>query len=207
MQSETALIQEGEPDAPKKVRFERLREVLRLAVNQTVKRVLTSEHFSQCFPRIASMEVGEATIDFARKQVAQYFTSTSMEQFEHIFHERNIENRLNELDEIIHSSQQRKDTRTGRQLLIDEIPPEEIINLAVTKLKLLAIENLQVIYDQLCNDNDDLYSQLKENTETCEDLKNEVISLVDSLQSGIDEIKRLNFELLLENLAEEVFGD
>lgn len=206
--SETALVREGEPAVPyKKVRFERLQEVLKLAVDQTVKRLMEPEDFKRCFPRIATTEGAEEIFELARTRVAQYFNKTCVDQFNHIFHERDIKQRLDDLDEIIYLAQERKATKSGDQLHTDELSPEEIINTAVTKLKLLAIEKLQSIYDQLCQDNNELYNQLKEHTETCENLKNEVISLVDSLQSGIDEIKRINFEVLLEKLAEEVFGD
>lgn len=210
MSSETALVHEkkNEPNVPEyQVRTERLRAVLKLAVDQTVKRLMEPEDFKKCFSKMVSIEGAEAAIELGRKQVAQYFTTISLEQFEHIFAERGIKERLDDLDDVIHSAQERKATNTGGQILLDELSAESVITTAVTKLKHSAIEKLQVIYDQLCKENTDLYERLKEHTETCENLKNEVVSLVDSLQSGIDEIKRINFELLLEKLAEEVFGD
>lgn len=191
----------------KKVRFERLRVVLKLAVEQTVKRLMGPDQMKDCFPKIATMEGGEATLELARKQVADYFVNTSLSQFDHICQERNLEFRLNDLDEIIQNAQHLKTTNSGPQIHVDQLSAEELVDSAVVQSKLHAVEQLQLVYDQLCLENAQLYKELSSRTRECETLKNSVLSLVDSLQSGIDETKRLNFEHLLERLAEETFGE
>lgn len=205
MSSETELSSSSAKHSS--VRFDRLRVVLRLAVEQTVKRLMEPEQINACFSQLAAMEGGQAALEIARKQVANYFVNTSLSQFDHICQERNVKLRLDELDEIIQTAQDRRASGVAEQLHVDKFSAEQLVDMAVGQSKEDAIEKLLLIYDQLCADNESLYKELQESAQKCASLKDSVMSLVDSLQSGIDEIKRINFEELLEKLAEEVFGE
>ncbi|WPK25376.1 hypothetical protein PUMCH_002688 [Australozyma saopauloensis] len=189
------------------VRYDRLKRVLEKAVDQTVKRLMDSEQVASCFPQISQVEGGEAILELARKQVASYFRSTSLSQFEHICQERNVELRLNALDDIVIDARKRKEQNSGMQLHIDRLSADELMDAAVVQPKLDAIAKLQLIYDQLCIDNVELYEDLLQQATECDELKSSVVALVDALQSGIDEVKRLDFEANFAKLTEEVFGD
>lgn len=188
-------------------RFDRLHEVFRLAVLQTFKRLMEPDRFASCFSEIASKEGGEASLEVARQQAAEYFVSTSLRQFEHTCDERNVELRLNELEEIIASAQTRMATNSGPQIHVDRLSASQIVNSAVSQSKYESVEKLSQIYNQLCLDNAALYQELKEHAEECENLKNGVISLVDALQKGIDELRGLSFDEVHKKLTEEVFAD
>lgn len=191
----------------RKVRFPRLKEVYKVAVERTAESLITDEVLGDAFPLIANMENGPDLLQKARLQMEELFLNGSMKSFERVSERLEVEQRLNDLDEIIYDAQKRFDTQTGYRLRYDDIDAELLMNAAAYKSKFGAIENLQQIYDRICQENASLHDELKSHTQECSNIKSNILSLVDTLVNGIDEGKKRKFEQLLEKLAEEIFKD
>lgn len=188
------------------VRFPRLCEVMKRAIDLTVRRLMNFEEISACFPTLASLEEGQEVLDAALKLITDYFSETSLLQFTHICEHYNLKPKFDNLDEALYDAVERMRVQ-GPRIYPDAFTPYELLDIVAGQSKVDAVEKLLLIYDKLCEDNESLYKELQEHAETCASLKESVASLVDTLQSGIDELKRLDFEELLETLAEEVFSD
>jgi len=188
-----------------RIRYERLNQVMKKAVEQTIKKLLMSEQLEKCFPTISNMEGGPEALETARKQIQKYFHSTCFKQFEHIFNNRDIERKLDELDEIIQAAQHRRDLGTETPLQVDKLSAAQLIGASMGLSKEDAVRKLQLIYDQLVLDNQQLYQDLKNLAEEGEEVKMSILQQVHSLSSGIDELKRQDFDANLEALSKEVF--
>lgn len=188
-----------------RIRYERLNQVMKKAVEQTIKKLLMPEQLQKCFPTISTMEGGPEALETARKQIQKYFHSTCFKQFDHIFQNRDIERKLDELDAIIHDAQQRRDLGTETPLHIDQFSAAELIGASTNKAREDAAKKLQLIYEQLVLDNQQLYEELRQLADEGAGLKADIVAQVTDLSSGIDEMKRQDFDARLDALSREVF--
>lgn len=187
-----------------RVRYEKLRQVLKKAVEQTIKKLLMPEQLEKCFPRIAQTKGGPEALEWGRVQVQDYFFETCSAQFDHIFNERDIEQKLNELDEIIQTAQQRK-KEGGIAVEVDKLTASQIIGASIGGSKEDCIKKLEMVHEQLMLDNQYLYKELKDLSEESETIKGDILLQVEALASGIDDFKRQEFDARLDRLTEEVF--
>lgn len=188
-----------------RIRYDRLNQVMKKAVEQTIKKLLMPEQLQKCFPAISSIKGGPEALETARKQIQKYFHSTCFKQFEHIFTTRDIERKLDELDEIIQSAQQRRDLGTEKPLEVDKLSAEQLIEARLGLCRDETVKKLQLICDQLVLDNQQLYEELKGLAEEGESVKTDILLLINEFSSGIDELKRQDFDAKLEDLSREVF--
>ncbi|PSK35742.1 hypothetical protein C7M61_004223 [Candidozyma pseudohaemuli] len=187
-----------------KVRFDRLRRVTEKAVEQTVKKLLQQEQIEKCFPTISEMKGGKSALETARKQILQYFQLTLEKQFQYIFEQNDIERKLDELDEIIQAAQARRDLGTEEPLFIDKLTPQQLIDARVGASKAETVTKLKLIYEQLLLDNKQLHEEIVGLVEEGSTIKDDLLLQVDALASGVDEIKKAEFDHNYDRLIERV---
>lgn len=89
--------------------------------------------------------------------------ANSLDEFDLIYKEKDIESKLDELDDIIQNAQRTKDS--GKEPSnIDQLSPLEIVDSTIVSNSKNVLDSLQMIYDQLCLDNAELYTELSELT-------------------------------------------
>lgn len=189
-----------------RIRFERLQQVITKAVEQTIKKSLMPEQLQQCFPSISAMEGGQEALETARKQIQKYFHSMCTKQFEHTLNNRDIERKLDDLDEIIQAAQRRRDLGVEEPLQVDQLSAEQLIGASTGPAKEDAVKKLQLIHEQLVLDNQQLYEELKLLAEEGDHVKSDILLAIAGLSSGIDELKRQDFDEKLDALSKEIFG-
>lgn len=188
-----------------KIRFDRLNQVAKKAVEQTIKKLLMPEQLEKCFPSIAEMEGGPEALEMARKQIQKYFHNTCFKQFEHIFENRDIRNKLDELDEIIARAQHAKDSAPAKsRVSVDKLTPQQLIEATVLLTRRDSIKKLTMIYEQLVLDNKQLFEELRSLAKELDGVKQDVVGSIAALQSGIDEMKLLSLDQQMEVLMEQV---
>lgn len=190
-----------------KVRYDRLCRVTEKAVEQTVKNLLNPDHLEKCFPTISNMEGGQAALETARKQMLKYFKSTCTKQFDYIFEQRDIHRKLDELDEIIQAAHARKESPDEEPLHVDQLTPEQLINARIGTSRTECVNKLQMIYSQLLLDNEQLLEQIKRTVEEGALVKKDIVSLVEALTNGIDDVKKQDFTENYDALLEDIFSD
>ncbi|ODV79881.1 Nnf1-domain-containing protein [Suhomyces tanzawaensis NRRL Y-17324] len=124
-----------------------------------------------------------------------------MKEFELIFSERDIEKKLDDLDEIIHVAQHRKDNKVELPANLDKLSPSEIIEATILSGSDESLENLNMIYNQLCVDNAELYQELEELGRVSEEIKGDIDSLLGVLKR---EVEILGKDLKLDDLISEL---
>lgn len=188
-----------------RIRYERLNQVVRKAVDQTVKKALSAELLNQCFPNIAQMDGGAEALESARRQLQDYLQKTSTLQVEHIFTERDVKRKLDDLDDLIEEAQRARSLETEAPLNFDQLSANELIDATIASTKEDAIRKLTMIHEELALDNKKIYDELREMTERSNQIAADVQSSVGALLNGIEEQKRREYDEKLDQLAEAAF--
>ncbi|KAK6463130.1 Nnf1-domain-containing protein [Scheffersomyces coipomensis] len=184
-----------------KIRFERLELVTRKALEHSIKKSLSLDQIKTCYPTIASTDEGVKALEIARSQMINFWRTSSLKEFDLIFKEKDIENKLNELDEIISIAQQRKRDGVEAPTKIENYTPKEIIeSTLLSNGSTTMVENLSMIYKQLCLDNREFYEELKQLGSESEDLKQEINDSISTLEKEIETINKYNPRESIENL-------
>lgn len=97
------------------IRFQRLNEVCNKALAESIK-VLSDDNLKMCYPILSSTNEGKDTMTAVKGQLKQSWTENAQKEFEAIFKEREIENKLDELDDLIHQAQELQKSEKGKQI-------------------------------------------------------------------------------------------
>lgn len=175
-----------------KVRYDKLNQVVQKAVEHTIKKLLMPEQVNKCFPTIS--ETGPETLETAITQIQNYFHVTCFKQVEHIFNERDLGTKLDQLDEIIQLAQRAREKGTRKQIQVDQLKPEEIIQARLGEAKQDTERKLEMIYEQLVFDNQTLFKELKNIAKEAGEVLQNILLLLDELLGGVDDEKMSEFE-------------
>ena len=146
---------------PEKIRFLKLRLVCRKALEQSIKKSLSLDQIKSCYPEISLTTEGTKALDTARSQIVQFWFDNSLREFELIFSERDIEAKLDELDELILQAEERRELGED-QLYINDLTPEQLMDANLALLKKMAVTLFLMIHEQLHLDNEELLKSLKD---------------------------------------------
>lgn len=183
-----------------RIRYERLKLVCKKALEQSIKKSLSIDQIKTCYPTIASTEEGQKSLEIARSQIIKFWHNNSTKEFDLIFKERNIETKLNELDEIIQRAQERKLEGNEAPVQVDRLSPSDLIESSLSGTKKESIESLTMIYNQLCLDNMELYGQLNSLCEESETIKSDLKSLADLLSEDLKSLKDDDLRIRVDDL-------
>ncbi|EMG48990.1 NNF1 Kinetochore-associated protein NNF1 [Candida maltosa Xu316] len=157
------------------IRFRKLRLASRKALEQSIKSALNVKQLRTCFPTLVQTEEGIHSLEIALSQMSAFWYTRSLEEFDLIYNEKDLEVKLNELDGIVRKAQELKENG-GEPLNIDQLSPREIIDSTINTKNKNVLDNLEMIYDQLCLDNNELLDELAELKNECTEIGNSIIS-------------------------------
>ncbi|KAI5963916.1 hypothetical protein KGF57_001192 [Candida theae] len=164
-----------------RVRFQRLQVLGRKAVEQVLKTSFAEEQVKQCYPNIMESEAGAAKLEIGMTRLQEYLHDSTVAEFNHIYDENNLSEKLDELDELIYSAQERKrsgeSTAEGKQVAIDQLSAEDILSSMALSNKDDVLGKLNLVYDQLCRDNDELLGSLDEKAKENEVLAGKIFEI------------------------------
>ncbi len=98
------------------IRFERLNQVCKRALEESMK-ALSDDNLKMCYPILADSKEGKDTISAVKDQLKESWSQNSQKEFDAIFKERDIEEKLNQLDDLIIQAQERQKSGDNKQLL------------------------------------------------------------------------------------------
>lgn len=189
-----------------RIRFERLQAVCTRALQESIKKSLDIEKIKKCYPTLASSEEGVKALEIARSQIIEFWLNNSLKEFELIFKERDIENKLNSLDDLIQLAKERS-LSGSKPIQIDKLTPKEIIAANIDYKKRQTIKSLKLMYDQLIVDNNELFDELtaigKESEAIKSDIERNFTSINKELgviNGGVDD----NIDKLLDTVVNEL---
>ncbi|KAK9449461.1 Nnf1-domain-containing protein [Limtongia smithiae] len=166
----TALSQSAErpaqPAEHRSIRNDRLTDVFNRSLQSSTK-ALTFDKLAQCYPYVA--EHGRLGLREAMNQAMRFWETSATREYNAILRERNVRQKLDELDVLIdeararkrrhaeemakddnpspddHASDHANDTAAGaeKQVFIETLSPEDIVRAHLTPLNLAEAEKLE----------------------------------------------------------------
>lgn len=184
-----------------RIRYKRLVQVCNKALEESIKKLQVWEKIEECFPSYAKTTSGAENLAICQQQVIKLWSNLCKVEFDAIFHERSVEEKLNQLDELIEKAKLRSPpSNSSRLRKIDELRPRELIegNLQDAKVKTLSKldERLNTIREMnrslevgLKNLNDRVFEELDQLQQLYEEVLNENIILPDdSIRHSVNDM-------------------
>lgn len=190
----------AEDTRTQKIRYERLRLVCQKALEQSIKKSLSMEQIRKCYPTISLSREGERSLEIARSQIVKFWHNNSMKEFDLIFKERDIETKLNELDEIVQKAQERKAKGDEAPIEADKLSPTELIEGTIYHDKKKTLDTLGMIYKQLRSENESLYKELEELGQRSSKIRLDVEGSISRLKNSVQGLKEENSDIRLDEL-------
>lgn len=185
-----------------KIRYTRLNQVCTKALQQSINRVDKWEKLSSCFPDYASTEEGAANLKNCQKQVVNFWKELCKREFGEIFKERDIEVKLNDLDQLIHEAKVK--VKAGELISdgppIDKVTPERLITGNIHDLRQRALKELNIRLETIDQMNTRLREEIEElNKQIDDDLTDlqkiydkslvpEAVEIDDTLAQGLKDM-------------------
>lgn len=191
----------AEDNRTQKIRYERLKLVCQKALEQSIKKSLSMEQIKKCYPTISLSKEGERSLEIARSQIVKFWHTNSMKEFDLIFKERDIENKLNELDEIVQKAQERKTKGDEAPIEADKLSPTELIEGTIYHDKKKTLDTLEMIYKQLRSENEDLYKELEELGQRSSKIRTDVEGSISRLKNSVKSLKEEDSDIRLDELV------
>ncbi|KAH3659241.1 hypothetical protein OGATHE_006125 [Ogataea polymorpha] len=189
------------PETLKYVRFDGLRKAAEFALQETVNK-FNVEKLVECYPGVDR----ETLTDF-HQQITEMWTSKALDEFQGIFLEKDLEQKLNELDEIIFESRQRQQ-RNEPPFLIHRLSAGEIVQTKLADAKRRSISTLSDKLELLRQENDALLSQVRqmhdESAQNFQAVEQSVLHL-EELDRMRDQLSDERFKQLLKYITEKCF--
>ncbi|GME81667.1 unnamed protein product [Ambrosiozyma monospora] len=121
-------------------RFEKFRHALRYVINDILSKI-TPEKMAEMYPG-----VDKRALENIRAQIVQQYRNKCFSEFEKIYKDRDLENKLNELDEIIREAKERYEKNPDDKLYINNLKPDDIV---LSKMLALQKEAVVSLHEKL----------------------------------------------------------
>lgn len=178
------------------VRFDALHSALSYALQKTLSK-LSLKVLISCYP-----EIDKTSLEYVRKQIIKSWKTKAESEFQKIFNEKDLENKLNLLDEVI------KNAETSKTSLEYDNNSNSDDSKIIGKVDLSALNPSELtkifIISEKQKTEDDLKDQLKEITESNKKLLEKLSQLRQDIKTDFEEFEPVINELeILDNLVEE----
>lgn len=153
-----------------KIRYLRLNQVFDRALKQSLVKFQDWDKFSSSFPTYSKTKDGTTHLVNSQKQVCDFFTGLSHKEFENLLSDRQVKEKLDELDELIaeasvrleHKMNTKNDGETEdiMDIPISELPPQELLDCSLYTERQNAIEQLDERLTKIKNANQGLMDEI-----------------------------------------------
>lgn len=153
-----------------KIRYLRLNQVFDRALKQSLVKFQDWDIFSSSFPTYSKTKDGTTHLVNAQKQVSDFFTGLSHKEFEALLADRQVKEKLDELDELIgeanvrlehkKNSQNNDDAEDLMDVPISELSPQDLLDCSLYTERQNAIDLLDERLTKIKNANHDLMDEI-----------------------------------------------
>lgn len=143
-------------EVKKPIRFEAFHSALSFALQKTLSK-LTLKSFISCFPT-----TDHASIDYVRKEIIKLWQSKAESEFQKIFEERNLKQKLDELDLIVERAELRQHVPDSESVNVITLSPHELIKAHSMKEKKNLLHRLESELEDLKKSNDEIQKLVDE---------------------------------------------
>ncbi|CCF59114.1 hypothetical protein KAFR_0G00810 [Kazachstania africana CBS 2517] len=166
------------------IRYIRLNQVFNKALSQSILKFQNQEKINSCFPKYSKTRLGKVHLMNCQKQVSEFWTELSHREFEEILKDRDVKNKLNELDALINFAKERLQEKEqyhqeddNKQVSVTDLSAEQFINCS--------------LYSQRVRASKDLDSRLETINELNRNLEQELKELEKELNTEIDDLENI----------------
>ncbi|SCU83918.1 LAMI_0C05336g1_1 [Lachancea mirantina] len=192
-------------NAQARIRFKRLNQVWNRALQQSVHKIQNWDKIVSCFPAYASTEVGSSNLANCQKQAVEFWMQLCRYEFEEICRERDVETKLNDLDDLVDRAKttlQSTDKDTPR-ICIDQLDPHELVDGNLNWIRRRSLDELSDRILKLEAVNETLTQELQETQTAISQQLSQLDRIFDthlgSENQGVDDTLRQGLlDLLLE---------
>lgn len=199
-----------------KIRYLRLKQVFNKALNQSISSLNNWEKISACFPEYASTKETATNLRNCQSQVIEFWTEICKREFEEILKERNVKDKLDELDELISEARERlrnlprdEHGHHGKSTPIDELSSAKLLECNLFTQRLEAIKKLDERLNKLNRINQNLENELEKLRSSIKSEQDEIAWLYDryvgkSVHNTPDETLMQGLNDMLSELSEVI---
>ncbi|CAG99295.1 MIND complex subunit NNF1 [Kluyveromyces lactis] len=164
------------------IRFQRLVQVCNKALEESIRKLQSWEKIHECFPNYGQTREGIENLTVCQQQVIKLWSNLSRVEFDAIFHERSIEEKLNQLDDLINKARSIDTSSSSKKLRkIDDLRPLELIEGNLQGAKESTLERINNKLQIIKESNEALETNLK-------DLNDNIFQELDQLQQVYDDM-------------------
>ncbi|RDW24385.1 Nnf1-domain-containing protein [Yarrowia lipolytica] len=149
---------------PQSARYRRLVTSSSTALAHAVKS-LTYKRVAACYPSIAKTPAGQEALREALKQICKAWTDSVQTEFDAIFDERHLPEKLAQLDQLVKDARLRMNSNTDLPIHVDRLTPDQIIKSHLRETKLARIKKLKQLAQTVKKENDEYRQKIKENND------------------------------------------
>ncbi|KAI5950959.1 hypothetical protein KGF54_004033 [Candida jiufengensis] len=186
-------------DTKRKIRFDKLQVLSKKAVEQVIKTSFSDDQIQQCYPTIMESKEGSKDLKIGLNQLQKYLHDNTLMEFNTIYDEYGLKQKLDDLDDIVLQAQTKKQSGEISSTHIDQLSPKDLIDSTILSSKEDVLGQLELIYDQLCKDNDEYIKSLESMTKESEILSNSIQDILDPIvrQADVIDPEPLQFDSLI----------
>ncbi|ODV92851.1 hypothetical protein CANCADRAFT_12601, partial [Tortispora caseinolytica NRRL Y-17796] len=141
------------------IRAHRFRETFLISLDKAASSV-DVEDLKKCYPSVAALEGSDSLFADILSQVTDFWRTRSLKEFDLILKEKNVTEKLNELDEIIESGKQLAESGAPEDIQIENLTPAQILNAHSRNVKQNIIDRLNSLSLQIEQVNNKLDDQI-----------------------------------------------
>lgn len=162
--------QENFVDEEPSIRYERLQQISQRSLTESVK-YLTTERLESCYPSIAKAPKGKQALQKARDQIANYWESSATKEFNAVFEERDVAEKMKQLDNLIDEAEQRKENKIDESpVYLDSLTPQRTVDSHLYPIKQQSVDKLEKELAELRAENEELLKQVNGDSESISNL-------------------------------------
>lgn len=155
--------QRVKPALQPSARYRRLVTSSSTALAHAVKS-LTYKRVAACYPSIAKTQAGQDALREALKQICKAWQDSVQTEFDAIFEERHLHEKLAQLDQLVKEAKLRMNSNTELPIHVDRLTPDQIIKSHLRETKLARIKKLKQLAETVKKENDEYRQKIKDNT-------------------------------------------
>lgn len=184
-------MEESESDS---IRYQRLKQISTRSLEESVKH-LTTDRLESCYPTIAASAKGHEALRQARSQIANYWLTTAEKEFEAVFEERDIHQKMIELDELLYAAKARmekgeEDERNkgneNEPVFMDKLAPSQVVDAHLSKYQQQEVESLEGELEKVKNENKELLEKLKQDDEKIKQTVSDIDTTLGEVNSAVE---------------------
>lgn len=170
------------------IRYDRLQKISQRSLNESVK-FLTLQRMESCYPGIANAPKGKQALQKAMDQISGYWTTAATKEFEAVFEERDVKNKMKQLDDLVNEAEKRRENqeKEGSEgpIYLDSLTPQKVVDAHLRTARQETVESLEKELSSLRAENEELLKAINNDRDALSNLSTVIQELLEELDVSV----------------------